>query len=867
MIYSVLDNQIATLTAVNPATGDQITAYLYGTTLTNSGVACDDLLSAVYYPDAEEAWPNLSAEGWASLTVDDWANLEITSTDSVSYTYNALGQQASITDQRGTVRSLYYDKLGRLTNGCVSTVGRDTDATVLQIAATYEVRGMVQSVTSLDNATPGGGTVLNQCALTYNGFGQLTEEHQEHSGTVTTSTVSVQYAYATATPNNIRAVNLTYPNGRIIGYSFGAAGGMNDYLSRIQAIQSDGADIAQYDYLALGTVVRITYPEPGVWLDLWGGTSGTFNGLDQFNRIIDQRWQNAITTTPTDIDRYQYGYDQNSIRLWKANVVGTAAVGNLDEGYTYDTLNRLTQMQRGTLSGGVIIGTPTVEQDWTLDPLGNWSTFATAASGTSALNQQRTANTVNEITAITETTGPNWITPTYDPAGNTMTMPQVADPTQSFTAAYDAWNRMVLISDSSGTVGTYAYDGRNRRITKTTSSETRHFYWTVTWQDIEERAGAATTMDTQYLWGIRYIDELICRDDATPQRLYGCQDANFNVTSIGNTGGIVTERYSFVPYGTRTPYDSHWIPQAETLYSWVVGYLGLVHDSENGLVYSRYRYLHLQVSRWLQRDPGGRYSNGCNLYEFLLSRPTHFVDPLGTDVEQLVQELPPPVQELTGPVVVAAGVGYGIGQAVNNYTPVDEWLGEGIYWVFYPPPVPVPPAPRPMPRPQPPQPQPVPVPTPVLPKPKPRKPGPNDSCPCKWRWIPRAGGNVWHDALADLLSDRKGQDLLVTTPRGIPARYDGWRIGLAFELKTGHRWLNLGGGHWFTRTYRAMVKYGELELQFGREQLVADACGFDFRVYTDNDEAARSINFHFVPVPLHLSARNALRVVGQILGG
>jgi hypothetical protein len=38
----------------------------------------------------------------------------------------------------------------------------------------------------------------------------------------------------------------------------------------------------------------------------------------------------------SDLDRYQYGYDQNSNRLWKANVVGTAAVtAGLDEFYTY----------------------------------------------------------------------------------------------------------------------------------------------------------------------------------------------------------------------------------------------------------------------------------------------------------------------------------------------------------------------------------------------------------------------------------------------------------------------------------------------------------------------------------------------------
>jgi hypothetical protein len=42
-----------------------------------------------------------------------------------------------------------------------------------------------------------------------------------------------------------------------------------------------------------------------VRLDLWGGTSGQFNGLDQFNRITDQRWQNGASSAPADIDRYQ----------------------------------------------------------------------------------------------------------------------------------------------------------------------------------------------------------------------------------------------------------------------------------------------------------------------------------------------------------------------------------------------------------------------------------------------------------------------------------------------------------------------------------------------------------------------------------
>jgi hypothetical protein len=52
-------------------------------------------------------------------------------------------------------------------------------------------------------------------------------------------------------------------------------------------------------------IVRIDYPQPGVRLDLWGGTSGTFNGLDPFNRVTDQRWQNGTGGTRADIDLNQ----------------------------------------------------------------------------------------------------------------------------------------------------------------------------------------------------------------------------------------------------------------------------------------------------------------------------------------------------------------------------------------------------------------------------------------------------------------------------------------------------------------------------------------------------------------------------------
>jgi len=383
----------------------------------------------------------------------------------------------------------------------------------------------------------------------------------------------------------------------------------------------------------LQTIWTTSQRVASAWLDQWGGTSGTFNGLDQFNRIIDQRWQNAITGTPADIDRYKYGYDLNSNRQWKQNVVSSAASVPLDEYYDYDNLNRLTEMQRGTLTGGPpftgIGGTPGAEQDWTLDPNGNWSGFVTKASGTTTLNQTRTQNPVNEITAIGGT--PGWATPpAYDAAGNMNSFPQPASPTSAFTAVYDAWNRMVSVSSGGSTVATYQYDGRNFRIVKYTAStsETRHFYYTNNWQDIEERVGSTTTMDKQYVWGTRYVDDLACRDDGTPQRLYALQDANYNLTSVCNISGSVVERYLFDPYGARTIMNGSWGVLSASAYAWVVGHQGLMQDAESGLIYDRARYVGWPLGSFTVRDPRG-YSDSLSLYEYCRSNPLSLVDPAG----------------------------------------------------------------------------------------------------------------------------------------------------------------------------------------------------------------------------------------------
>lgn len=63
--------------------------------------------------------------------------------------------------------------------------------------------------------------------------------------------------------------------------------------------------------------------------------------------------------------------------------------------------------------------------------------------GTWELAQQQTASSVNEITNITDTSGPAWANAAYDAAGNMTSIPRPASPTGTYATVYDAWNRRV----------------------------------------------------------------------------------------------------------------------------------------------------------------------------------------------------------------------------------------------------------------------------------------------------------------------------------------------------------------------------------------------------------------------------------------
>jgi hypothetical protein len=76
-------------------------------------------------------------------------------------------------------------------------------------------------------------------------------------------------------------------------------------------------------------------------------------------------------------------------------------------------------------------------------------------------------------------------------------------------------------------------------------------------------------VDTSYVWGQRYIDELVSRDRDTntgtaglEERLFALHDTMFSVTAMVNTSGGVQERYDYNAYGQRLIFDNSWATRA-----------------------------------------------------------------------------------------------------------------------------------------------------------------------------------------------------------------------------------------------------------------------------------------------------------------
>jgi len=246
----------------------------------------------------------------------------------------------------------------------------------------------------------------------------------------------------------------------------------------------------------------------------------------------------------------------------------------------------------------------------------------------SALNQSRTHNVANEILTVSPTSGPDAVQqPAYDKAGNMTTMPQPANWKAKYDCTWDAWNRLVKLTDGTSTIAEYGYDALTRRITQSASGEFRKFYYNNQWRVLEERVSGIVKLE--YVWDPVDRWNLLRRrlsvtEGTFAETCYVLRD-NLDPVAIIDTVGVVKERFSYDTFGpARILTPAYGSPGTST---WTYLFHGEFLDA-TGLYNYGFRYYHPQLGRWPSRDPIEE-EGGLNLYGFVGNRPTSVVDLLG----------------------------------------------------------------------------------------------------------------------------------------------------------------------------------------------------------------------------------------------
>ena len=659
---------VTLITAVVPGGPDQKTRYVYGTeTAAGHGVSTGHLLSAVYYPA-----PDTGAASPAHA--DSWL-------------VNRLGEPLEATDRNGTTHAYAYDRLGRLVGDeavVLGVLGEDADGnaigvdgSVVRLGFGYDDAGFgsLASATSYDAA----GGVANQVLREYDDAGRLLGEYQAHDGAADPATTPrVGYRHSPLTDGASRLTGLVYPDGREVGYE-------HDALGRLTAIVDGPTGAAAptlegYAYLGLGSLVERDRPEPGHRWTLVGDASDgsdsgdPYGGLDRFGRVVDHRW---TTDGGVDLERHAYGYDPNGNRLWEDDLLAPGRGELYHDGSGYDALDRMTSFSRGTLvdtdgDGAFDAASGVTEsRDWQLDALGNWE----AVGGESSPREHDAQNRLTRVEGETLAHSRNGEM-TRDEGGQSL--------------AYDAWGRLVRVTDAAGAVvGDYAYDALQRRAVQ---DGVNLLY--AGWQAVEERDADAGTVLAQNVWSAAYVDAMVLRDADTDgdgavtdaggsRRLYALHDANFDVTAVTDAGGNVVERYAYDPYGERTVLDASWQPTVgnQSGVGFVHGHQGLRLDEAAGLYDNRWRMYDPKLGRFTSQDPMG-YIDGMSRYAAYGGSPATAVDPAG--LQSMLAPPPgslPPVDPTYGPAtpdMVGSGTTVYIGDE-QQQGPDDELRGGGIF--------------------------------------------------------------------------------------------------------------------------------------------------------------------------------------------
>jgi RHS repeat-associated protein len=519
------------------------------------------------------------SEPWVASARDRSGNV-------TQYQYDPNGNIVRVQDALNNVWTATYDK-----NNNTKTI---TDPRNSTTTYTYDALNRMTGITDANNrnwtyqydelgnqtqsTTPAGGTGSIVITRSYDYLNRpvaITYSGPQGSGTM------ASYTYNdSSNPRTVTIANATASSTFTL-----------DALGRTTRFDQGGNRFLTYGYDPKGNVTSIGYPgshNVGYGFDAagrlstvtpWvgGTTTYSYNTLDQITG-----------TTMGNGTSIVYGFDATKRLKRVANMRGASTISDVD--YTFDARGK-------PLSSNLILP---------LNPI-----FA-------SLNNTLNYDAANRLFSSSLGSYQN------DDAGRTISQTVSG---QTTTFGYNPLDLLTTLS-APGNNESYAYDALNARVSRTRNGTTTKHLWNPVGglPNLSVDLDAADTPQRFYIYGNGLIGQI----DASNVVHYNHFDLTGNTLALTDSGGTISDRYAYTPFGDTTV-------QGTTVNPFKFNGRFGVTDDGNGLVHMRARYYQPGVGRFLSLDAlAGNFADpsSLNRYGFVAGDPLMSVDPSGMASER-----------------------------------------------------------------------------------------------------------------------------------------------------------------------------------------------------------------------------------------
>ena len=481
------------------------------------------------------------------------------------YQYNALGDLVQQTDAKNQATSFKYDLLGRMTQ---------------------RVEPGLTSDWVWDGAFYGKGKL--QSAQTSQGY--IRTHYYDDKGrpflTLSNMGANSPFLWSSASFDAAgRVSEQHYPSGLSLRHTYNALG----YAVELRNVNGNALYWKRDTQDAEGRIIKETYGN-GVVVD------HNYNALN--GRLVTSQ---DVTAANQWIQFHYYDYDT------LGNVRGHWNSGTgVWEAMTYDSLNRLTQVDRS-------VG-QTVTETVAYDALGN----ITSKTGVGAYTYADPSGKIHAVTSA----GPNAYS--YDLNGN-------LTGGGGRSVAWTSWNMPASITQG-GQTQSWLYGPEHERYKLTAPGRTTWYlnpgvHQGNHYEQTQYSSGTVEHRTTLYGGG-RPIGEVLSFDGAAPaQTRYFHSDGQGSIAAVTDSAGGVITRYQYDPWGKQTVIAGSNTGINQTRQ----GHTG--HEMlDGGLTHMNGRLYDPVLARFVSADPyvDNPYDlQSLNRYSYVLNNPLYYTDPTG----------------------------------------------------------------------------------------------------------------------------------------------------------------------------------------------------------------------------------------------